>query len=119
MMLDEMDKLGAGFHGDPAAAVAGSSRSRTKCHVPRQLSCVPFDLSKSPVLGTQTSSTISRLRFADRMEMIEMPGYIEDEKLAIARRYLVERQLASAGLTEKQCQISDDVLRAHHPRLHP
>jgi ATP-dependent Lon protease len=46
------------------------------------------------------------------MEMIEMPGYIEDEKLAIARRYLVKRQLASAGLTEEQCQISDEVLRA-------
>jgi ATP-dependent Lon protease len=46
----------------------------------------------------------------DRMEMIEMPGYIEDEKLAIATRYLVKRQLALAGLTDEQCKITDDVL---------
>jgi ATP-dependent Lon protease len=46
------------------------------------------------------------------MELIEMPGYIEDEKLVIARRYLVKRQLASAGLTKEQCEICDDVLRA-------
>jgi ATP-dependent Lon protease len=48
----------------------------------------------------------------DRMEVIEMPGYIEDEKLAIAKRYLVKRQLAAAGLTEEQCKITDDVLLA-------
>src|SRR5258708_31220332 len=46
------------------------------------------------------------------MEIIEMPGYIEDEKLAIARRYLVKRQLTSAGLTEEQCKLTDDVLLA-------
>src|SRR5258708_23246244 len=112
MMLDEMDKLGAGFHGDPAAALLEVLDPEQNATFRDNYLAVPFDLSKVLFIGTANVVDNIPTAVRDRMEMIEMPGYIEDEKLAIARRYLVERQLASAGLTEKQCQISDDVLRA-------
>jgi len=112
MMLDEMDKLGAGFHGDPAAALLEVLDPEQNATFRDNYLAVPFDLSKVLFIGTANVVDNIPTAVRDRMEMIEMPGYIEDEKLAIARRYLVKRQLASAGLTEKQCQISDDVLRA-------
>src|ERR1700704_594718 len=112
MMLDELDKLGAGFHGDPAAALLEVLDPEQNATFRDNYLAIPFDLSK--VLFISTANVMDNIPLAvrDRMEIIEMPGYIEDEKLAIARRYLVKRQLASAGLTEEQCQISDDVLRA-------
>src|SRR5258707_12491659 len=112
MMLDELDKLGPGFHGDPAAALLEVLDPEQNATFRDNYLAVPFDLSKVLFIGTANVVDNIPTAVRDRMEMIEMPGYIEDEKLAIARRYLVKRQLASAGLTEKQCQISDDVLRA-------
>src|ERR1700716_475891 len=112
MVLDEMDKLGAGFHGDPSAALLEVLDPEQNAAFRDNYLAVPFDLSKVLFIGTANVVDNIPTAVRDRMEMIEMPGYIEDEKLAIARRYLVKRQLASAGLTEKQCQINDDVLRA-------
>src|ERR1700680_1473695 len=110
MMLDELDKLGAGFHGDPSAALLEVLDPEQNATFRDNYLAIPFDLSK--VLFISTANVMDNIPLAvrDRMEIIEMPGYIEDEKLAIARRYLVKRQLASAGLTEEQCEISDDVL---------
>ena len=110
MMLDELDKLGAGFHGDPAAALLEVLDPEQNATFRDNYLAIPFDLSK--VLFISTANVMDNIPLAvrDRMEIIEMPGYIEDEKLAIARRYLVKRQLASAGLTEAQCRIPDDVL---------
>jgi ATP-dependent Lon protease len=110
MMLDELDKLGAGFHGDPSAALLEVLDPEQNATFRDNYLAIPFDLSK--VLFISTANVMDNIPLAvrDRMEIIEMPGYIEDEKMAIARRYLVKRQLASAGLTEAQCRITDDVL---------
>jgi ATP-dependent Lon protease len=112
MMLDEMDKLGAGFHGDPAAALLEVLDPEQNASFRDNYLGVAFDLSKVMFIGTANLVDNIPGPVRDRMEVIEMPGYIEDEKLAIAKRYLVKRQLAAAGLREDQCQIGDDVLRA-------
>jgi ATP-dependent Lon protease len=112
MMLDEMDKLGAGFHGDPSAALLEVLDPEQNTTFRDNYLAVPFDLSKVLFIGTANLVDNIPPPVRDRMELIEMPGYIEDEKLVIARRYLVKRQLASAGLTKEQCEISEDVLRA-------
>lgn len=110
MMLDELDKLGAGFHGDPSAALLEVLDPEQNATFRDNYLAIPFDLSKVMFISTANVMDNIPLAVRDRMEIIEMPGYIEDEKLAIARRYLVKRQLASAGLTEAQCRITDDVL---------
>jgi ATP-dependent Lon protease len=110
MMLDELDKLGVGFHGDPSAALLEVLDPEQNATFRDNYLAIPFDLSKVLFISTANVMDSIPLAVRDRMEIIEMPGYIEDEKLAIARRYLVKRQLASAGLTEAQCRITDDVL---------
>jgi ATP-dependent Lon protease len=112
MMLDEMDKLGAGFHGDPSAALLEVLDPEQNATFRDNYLAVSFDLSKVLFIGTANVVDNIPPAVRDRMEVIEMPGYIEDEKLVIAKRYLVKRQLASAGLTEEQCKIADDVLLA-------
>src|ERR1700726_1417170 len=112
MMLDEMDKLGAGFHGDPSAALLEVLDPEQNTTFRDNYLAVPFDLSSVLFIGTANVMDNIPAAVRDRMETIEMPGYIEDEKLAIARRYLVKRQLVSAGLIEQQCKITDDVLLA-------
>lgn len=112
MMLDEIDKLGAGFHGDPAAALLEVLDPEQNATFRDNYLAVPFDLSKVLFIGTANVLDNIPPAVRDRMEVIEMPGYIDDEKLAIAKRYLIKRQFASAGLSEEQCQIDDDVLRA-------
>jgi ATP-dependent Lon protease len=112
MMLDELDKLGAGFHGDPSAALLEVLDPEQNATFRDNYLAVPFDLSKVLFIGTANVIDNIPAAVRDRMEVIEMPGYIEDEKLAIAKRYLIKRQLASAGLTEQQCEMTDDVLLA-------
>jgi ATP-dependent Lon protease len=110
MMLDELDKLGAGFHGDPSAALLEVLDPEQNATFRDNYLAVAFDLSKILFIGTANIVDNIPPAVRDRMEIIEMPGYIEDEKLAIAQRYLIKRQLAAAGLTEEQCKITDDVL---------
>src|SRR6202045_2977784 len=110
MMLDELDKLGAGFHGDPSAALLEVLDPEQNTTFRDNYLAIPFDLSKVLFIGTANVIDNIPAAVRDRMEIIEMPGYIEDEKLALAKRYLVKRQLQSAGLTGEKCEISDDVL---------
>src|SRR5579872_2803477 len=112
MMLDELDKLGAGFHGDPSAALLEVLDPEQNATFRDNYLAVPFDLSKVLFIGTANVVDNIPPAVRDRMEVIEMPGYIEDEKLVIAKQYLVRRQLASAGLSEEQCKITDEVLLA-------
>ncbi|MEA2898564.1 MAG: ATP-dependent Lon protease [Bradyrhizobium sp.] len=112
MMLDELDKLGAGFHGDPSAALLEVLDPEQNTTFSDNYLAVPFDLSKVLFIGTANVIDNVPAAVRDRMEIIEIPGYIEDEKLAIAKRYLVKRQLAAAGLSEEQCRLTDDVLLA-------
>jgi ATP-dependent Lon protease len=73
---------------------------------------VPFDLSQVMFVGTANVLDAIPGPLRDRMEVIELPSYTADEKVEIARRYLVKRQLETNGLSAGQCQISDDALRA-------
>jgi ATP-dependent Lon protease len=112
LMLDEMDKLGTGFHGDPSSAlleVLDPEQNRTFRDT---YLGVPFDLSQVMFIGTANIPDSIPAPLRDRMEMLSLPGYTEAEKLQIAKRYLVKRQLDASGLQTDQCEITDEALRA-------
>jgi ATP-dependent Lon protease len=111
MMLDEVDKLSAGFHGNPSSALLEVLDPEQNATFRDNYLAVPFDLSKVLFIGTANILDTIPAPVRDRMEIIEIPGYTEDEKLEIAKRYLVKRQLAAAGLKEEQCVITDGALR--------
>jgi ATP-dependent Lon protease len=111
MMLDEIDKLGADFRGDPASALLEVLDPAQNHTFTDHYLDVPFDLSK--VLFIATANTMDTVPgpLRDRMEVIEIPGYTESDKLNISKRYLVPRQLDANGLTEKQVKFLDAALR--------
>ena len=113
MMLDEVDKLGAGgFHGDPASALLEVLDPEQNSTFRDNYLALPFDLSG--VLFVCTANVLDTIPgpLRDRMEIIQLPGYTAQEKLQIARRYLVARQLDATGLNVAQCEISDEALTA-------
>ena len=110
-MLDEMDKLGAGFHGDPSAALLEVLDPEQNSTFRDNYLAVPFDLSKVMFIATANVLDSIPGPLRDRMEIIELTGYTEDEKVEIARRYLVARQLEQNGLDDQRCSISDEALR--------
>mgnify|MGYP001139132818 CR=1 FL=1 len=111
MMLDEIDKLGADFRGDPASALLEVLDPAQNHTFTDHYLDVPFDLSK--VLFIATANTMDSVPgpLRDRMEVIEIPGYTNTDKLAIAKRYLVPRQLDANGLFPSQAKFRDDALR--------
>jgi ATP-dependent Lon protease len=111
-MLDEVDKLGAGFHGDPAAALLEVLDPEQNATFRDNYLAVPFDLSRVMFICTANMLDTVPGPLRDRMEIIELPGYTEEEKVEIARRYLVRRQLEANGLKSGQCDITTDALRA-------
>jgi ATP-dependent Lon protease len=111
-MLDEMDKLGAGFHGDPSAALLEVLDPEQNSTFTDHYLDVPFDLSKVLFIGNANVLENIPGPLRDRMEVIELPGYTQDEKLAIATRYLVQRQRKANGLQESQATISEAALAA-------
>ncbi len=111
-MLDEMDKLGASFHGDPSSALLEVLDPEQNGTFRDNYLAVPFDLSQVMFVGTANVLDAIPGPLRDRMEVIELPSYTEDEKVEIARRYLVGRQLEANGLRAEQCEISDDALHA-------
>jgi ATP-dependent Lon protease len=113
LMLDEVDKLSASHQGDPFSAlleVLDPEQNNTFRDNYLGLG-VPFDLSKVLFIGTANVLDAIPAPLRDRMEVIELTGYTEEEKLQIARRYLLKRQLQANGLSETQVQISDEALR--------
>src|SRR5215831_10195316 len=113
MMLDEVDKLGAGgFHGDPSSALLEVLDPEQNATFRDNYLAVPFDLSGVMFICTANVLDTIPGPLRDRMEVIQLPGYTSQEKLQIARRYLVARQLEATGLKPEQCEISDDALTA-------
>jgi ATP-dependent Lon protease len=111
MMLDEIDKLGADFRGDPASALLEVLDPAQNHTFTDHYLDVPFDLSR--VLFIATANTMDTVPgpLRDRMEVIEIPGYTENDKLNIAKRYLVPRQLEANGLTTKMAKFLDAALK--------
>ncbi|MGA8495438.1 MAG: endopeptidase La [Xanthobacteraceae bacterium] len=111
MMLDEIDKLGAGIHGDPGAALLEVLDPEQNNTFRDNYLGVPFDLSRVVFITTANMLDTVPGPLRDRMEIISLSGYTADEKLEIAHRYLVRRQLEANGLKPGQVEIGDDVLR--------
>jgi len=110
-MLDEVDKLGRDFRGDPSAALLEILDPEQNRTFRDNYLDQPFDLSK--VLFITTANTLDTIPqpLQDRMEVLRLAGYSEEEKTEIARRYLVPRQMKETGLAADQCLFDEGVLR--------
>jgi ATP-dependent Lon protease len=111
MMLDEIDKMGRGIQGDPSAAMLEVLDPEQNSTFRDNYLGVPFDLSRVVFLATANMLDTIPGPLMDRMEIISLAGYTEDEKLEIARRYLVRRQLEANGLKAEQAEIDPEALR--------
>jgi ATP-dependent Lon protease len=112
MMLDEIDKLGAGIQGDPRAALLEVLDPEQNNTFRDNYLGVPFDLSRVVFITTANMLDTIPGPLRDRMEVISLAGYTADEKLEIARRYLMKRQLEANGLKAGQAEVSEGALRA-------
>ncbi len=111
LMLDEIDKVGADFRGDPASALLEVLDPRQNNTFNDHYLDVPFDLSQVMFICTANMMDTVPPALRDRMEVIELPGYTDREKLEIARRYLVKRQLKEHGIKNGQCKFELPALR--------
>ncbi|HTX60566.1 MAG TPA: endopeptidase La [Verrucomicrobiae bacterium] len=112
MMIDEIDKVGADFRGDPQSALLEVLDPEQNVNFRDHYLDLPFDLSQVLFICTANSLDTISPPLRDRMEIIQLAGYTELEKLQIAKRYLLKKQRAANGLKETQAQIGDAALRA-------
>lgn len=112
MMLDEIDKMTASIQGDPSAALLEILDPEQNSTFRDNYLGVPFDLSRVIFIATANVMDNVSPPIRDRMEVIDLPGYTQEEKLQIALRYLVQRQSEANGLREDQCTLTTDALNA-------
>ena len=119
VLLDEIDKLGSDYRGDPASAlleVLDPAQNHTfRDHYLE----IELDLSDVLFLATANVAETIPPALLDRMELVRLDGYTEDEKVAIARNHLVPRQIDLAGLDADEVSIDDEALRVDRNRVHP
>jgi ATP-dependent Lon protease len=111
LLIDEIDKMGADFRGDPASAMLEVLDPEQNKNFRDHYLDLPFDLSK--VLFICTANTLDTIPtpLLDRMDIIQLSGYTEEEKFAIAKRYLLPKQLEAHGLSEDRVKVTDNALR--------
>ena len=111
-MMDEVDKIGADFRGDPSSALLEVLDPEQNHAFRDNYLGVPFDLSNVMFITTANMLDPIQPAFRDRMEIIQLTGYTEEEKLEIAKRHLIPKQVAEHGLTSSQIQFTDEGMRA-------
>jgi ATP-dependent Lon protease len=110
-MMDEVDKIGMDYRGDPSSALLEVLDPEQNSTFRDNYLGVPFDLSKVMFITTANMLDPVQPAFRDRMEVIELTGYTEEEKVAIAKKHLVPKQLAEHGLTTRNIQFTDAAIR--------